>query len=304
MRRVRPILKPADSASIAQTDDGVPKDVTGVTAAKARTAKTRADAIIATALRILERRLRRPGAAFRSPTDVRDYLRLSLADLEREVFLALWLDAQHRLIAREDLFVGTLTQTSVYPREVVKAALRNNAAAAILAHNHPSGVSEPSMADRILTESLKRALALVDVTVVDHFIVGGDVALSFAELGLLDAWCGRSAASASSRCREGRGRFVGQEGEAFATRPPRLNLQSSSRDRRLSFGPIRLAPSRAQVGTSDLSLTVAELLGNANGGRPVGVGADAIAAHPGQCADERLATIWHVALPCGNSEPP
>jgi DNA repair protein RadC len=164
----------------------------------AATDTDRDDAVIAAALRILEKRLRRPGAAFRSPSDVRDYLRLSLAGLEREVFVALWLDAQHRLIAREELFVGTLTQTSVYPREVVKAALGQNAAAVILAHNHPSGEPEASMADRILTESLKRALALVDVNVLDHFIIGGEGFLSFCERGLLDAWSGRAGASGTS----------------------------------------------------------------------------------------------------------
>jgi DNA repair protein RadC len=141
--------------------------------------------IIASALQILERRLRNPGAMLRSPDAVRDYLRLSLAGLEREVFVAVWLDTQHRVIAREELFVGTLSQTSVYPREVVKAALRCNCAAVVLVHNHPSGDPEPSMADRELTESLKRALALVDVTVVDHFIVGDRLLMSFAERGWL-----------------------------------------------------------------------------------------------------------------------
>lgn len=126
----------------------------------------------------------RPGLS--SPGAVRDWLRLTLAPLQREVFVALWLDAQHRLIADEELFRGTLTQTSVYPREVVKRALERNAAAVILAHNHPSGVAEPSAADEQLTHSLKQALALVDVRVVDHFIVAGTAnPLSFAERGLL-----------------------------------------------------------------------------------------------------------------------
>jgi len=102
------------------------------------------------------------------------------------VFMALWLDAQNRLIKADELFSGTLTQTSVYPREVVKAALANNAAAVILAHNHPSGVAEPSRADEMLTQSLKVALAMVDVKVLDHFIVAGSgTPLSFAERGLL-----------------------------------------------------------------------------------------------------------------------
>jgi DNA repair protein RadC len=127
----------------------------------------------------------RSGDALCSPRSVRDYLRLLLHDREHEVFVVLLLDAQHRVIACEELFRGTLTQTSVYPREVVKAALRANAAAVIFAHNHPSGVAEPSHADEILTRSLKAALALVDIQVLDHFIVAGSNTLSFSERGLL-----------------------------------------------------------------------------------------------------------------------
>ena len=123
--------------------------------------------------------------ALSSPQAVRDYLRLSLTEREHEVFVVVFLDAQNRVIRTEELFRGTLTQTSVYPREVVKSALKHNAAAVILAHNHPSGVAEPSQADQSLTESLKRALALIDVRVLDHFIVGRGRALSFAERGLL-----------------------------------------------------------------------------------------------------------------------
>ena len=123
--------------------------------------------------------------ALSSPRSVRDYLRLALSGREHEVFMALMLDAQHRVIACEELFRGTLTQTSVYPREVVKCALRHNAAAIIFAHNHPSGVAEPSHADETLTRSLKAALALVDIQVLDHFIVAGTGTLSFAERGLL-----------------------------------------------------------------------------------------------------------------------
>ncbi|MBL8428551.1 MAG: DNA repair protein RadC [Dechloromonas sp.] len=124
--------------------------------------------------------------SFTSPGKVRDWLRLKLASRGREVFIALWLDAQNRLLKADELFSGTLTQTSVYPREVVKAALANNAAAVILAHNHPSGIAEPSRADEMLTRSLKEALALVDVKVLDHFIVAGNTPpLSFAERGLL-----------------------------------------------------------------------------------------------------------------------
>jgi DNA repair protein RadC len=116
---------------------------------------------------------------------VRDYLRLTLGQRPYEVFVAIFLDAQNRLIAANELFRGTLTQTSEYPREVVKAALAHNAAALVFAHNHPSGIAEPSHADEILTRSLKQALALVEVKVLDHFIVGGSQAMSFAERGLL-----------------------------------------------------------------------------------------------------------------------
>jgi DNA repair protein RadC len=120
-----------------------------------------------------------------SPGAVRDFLRLTLIGRGHEVFLAVLLDAQNRVLACEELFRGTLTQTSVYPREVVKCALAHNAAAVILAHNHPSGVAEPSHADEMLTRSLKQALALVDIKVLDHFIVAGNSALSFAERGLI-----------------------------------------------------------------------------------------------------------------------
>lgn len=125
------------------------------------------------------------GAALSSPGAVRDYLRLLLASREHEVFVCIWLDAQHKVTVVEEAFRGTLTQTSVYPREIVKAALAANAAAVIFAHNHPSGVAQPSRADEMLTRNLKEALALVDVRVLDHFIVAGHQILSFAERGLL-----------------------------------------------------------------------------------------------------------------------
>lgn len=125
------------------------------------------------------------GTALSSPGAVRDYLRLLLHGRPHEVFVAVFLDAQHRVTATEELFRGTLTQTSVYPREVVKRALHFNAAAVIFAHNHPSGVTEPSRADEALTAALKQALALVDVRVLDHFVVAGDAALSFSERGIL-----------------------------------------------------------------------------------------------------------------------
>lgn len=142
------------------------------------------DEVIARAIRILEERIRR-GDCLSSPQAVRQYLALAIGEREREVFVLVLLDAQNHVIAVEELFAGTLTQTSVYPREVVKSALRHNAAAVIFAHNHPSGVAEPSHADQVLTETLKRALALVDVKVLDHFVVGRGAAMSFAERGLL-----------------------------------------------------------------------------------------------------------------------
>lgn len=125
------------------------------------------------------------GDALNSPRAVREFLQLLLRSREQEVFMVLFLDAQHRVLASEELFHGTLTQTSVYPREVVKRSLSHNAAAVILAHNHPSGVAEPSQSDRLLTEALKQALALVDVRVLDHIIIAGSVSLSFAEQGML-----------------------------------------------------------------------------------------------------------------------
>lgn len=140
------------------------------------------------ALEIARRTLREKldsGAALSAPGAVRDYLRLTLHGRPHEVFIVVFLDAQHRVTASEELFRGTLTQTSVYPREVVKRALHHNAAAVIFAHNHPSGVAEPSRADEALTVALKQALALVDVRVLDHFVVAGDGALSFAERGLI-----------------------------------------------------------------------------------------------------------------------
>ncbi|MDD3353938.1 DNA repair protein RadC [Zoogloea sp.] len=121
-----------------------------------------------------------------SPTAVRDWLRLKLGQLPHEVFMILLLDAQNRVMGSEVLFRGTLSQTSVYPREVVKLVLERNAASVILAHNHPSGLGEPSNADQMLTQTLSKALSLVDVRVLDHFIVAGNARpVSFAERGLL-----------------------------------------------------------------------------------------------------------------------
>ena len=144
------------------------------------------DSIIAHALRILESRMKAAGDSLSSPLSVRNFLRLKLAQADREIFACIYLDAQHRVIEYIEEFHGTLTCTSVYPREIVKAALRHNAAAVILCHNHPSGVAEPSQSDRMLTDALKQALSLVDVRVLDHFIVAGSgPILSFTEKGML-----------------------------------------------------------------------------------------------------------------------
>lgn len=137
------------------------------------------------ALSLLEKYLREPGAAFTSTGAARDWIRLQLAGLEREVFVVVYLDNQHRLLACETLFTGSIRSTEVHPREVVKVALRHNAAAVILAHNHPSGMAEPSQADRLITDRVKTALALVDVHVLDHLIIGGMDVVSFAERGWL-----------------------------------------------------------------------------------------------------------------------
>jgi len=141
-------------------------------------------AVLEMARRHLAETLRRTDALC-SPGAVRDYLSAQLRHRKREVFCCLYLDSQHRVIAFEELFEGTLNAASVYPREVVQAALRKNAAAVILAHNHPSGVSEPSQADIWITERLTQALELVDIKVLDHMIVGEGAALSFAEQGLI-----------------------------------------------------------------------------------------------------------------------
>ncbi len=121
----------------------------------------------------------------KSSQQVRDYLILKLGSQYKEVFLVLFLDTQNRLIASEEMFSGSLKETSVYPREVVKRALHFNAAAVIFAHNHPSGIAQQSSADEWITQELKKALALVDVQVLDHFIVAGNQVLSFSERGLI-----------------------------------------------------------------------------------------------------------------------
>jgi len=147
--------------------------------------KSNDDAIVAQAMQILAGRLRKTEDAFTSPQDVKDYLALRISSKDHEVFVVLFLDAQHRLIVAEEMFRGTLTQTSVYPREVVKAAIAHNAAAVVLAHNHPSGHVEPSRADETLTQTLKSALALVDVRVLDHVVVSFGRSVSMAERGMI-----------------------------------------------------------------------------------------------------------------------
>lgn len=143
-----------------------------------------ADEVLQAAQRVLAGQMR-DCEALTSPQVVRDFLRVKLGALEHEVFAVIHLDAQHRVIDYVEMFRGTVSQTSVYPREVVKEALAKNSAALLLVHNHPSGVAEPSRADEMLTQTLKSALALVDVRVLDHLIVAGNAILSFAERGLL-----------------------------------------------------------------------------------------------------------------------
>lgn len=127
----------------------------------------------------------KPGASLSSPQDVKDFLRLEIGHLEHEVFGVVFVDSQHRLIEMQQMFRGTVSQTSVYPREVVKEALKLNAAAVLLFHCHPSGLAEPSRADEYLTQTLKSALSLVDVRVLDHLIVGHTTVTSMAERGLI-----------------------------------------------------------------------------------------------------------------------
>ena len=143
------------------------------------------DRLIADALLVLEQRARYNPIEFTSPGSVQDYLRLRIGALEHEVFSVIFVDSQYCLIEYEEMFRGTIDQSRVYPREIVKAALRHNAAAVILAHNHPSGKTEPSRADELLTAALKAALALIDVRVLDHIVVAAGSTTSFAERGLI-----------------------------------------------------------------------------------------------------------------------
>ena len=143
-----------------------------------------ADQILEAARHAIEQKMQR-GASFSSPAAVKEYLRAKLAGFEHEVFAVLFLDTHHRLIEYAEMFRGTIDGASVYPRELVKEALRHNAAAVIVSHNHPSGNPEPSQADKVLTQRLKEALGLVDVRVLDHVIVAGTDTTSFAKRGLI-----------------------------------------------------------------------------------------------------------------------
>lgn len=143
-----------------------------------------AEEVLKAARQVLSRRVRR-GAAMTSPALIRDYLAVHLGALDHEVFAVMFLDAQLKLLAYKPMFRGTVSQTSVYPREIIKEALQLGSAAVVLAHNHPSGEAAPSRADEQLTQTLRQALATVDVRIIDHFIVGGATTASFAELGLL-----------------------------------------------------------------------------------------------------------------------
>ena len=150
-----------------------------------RTRRQREDAMINRALSILFRRMGTPGELMKSPQAVKNYLRLHLGGRDHEVFVVLFLDVKNRLIACDEMFRGTLTQTSVYPREVIKATLAHNAAAVVLGHNHPSGAIDPSEADQRITRALVQALGLIDVRVLDHIIVTATESYSFAEHGLI-----------------------------------------------------------------------------------------------------------------------
>lgn len=177
---VERLLAPDASAGVPRTGEAC--------AAPATSRADRVRELLDVAKELLLRDLRRDWQnlpLMDGPGPLRDWLRLHCGALEHEVFIVLFLDAQHRVIGVQELFRGSLTQTSVYPREVVKAALARNAAAVAFAHNHPSGNPEPSRADECLTATLKSALALVDVRCLDHFIVAGDRLYSFAEHGLI-----------------------------------------------------------------------------------------------------------------------
>ena len=176
----RPLPRPKAGEAIA-VYGGLPS---GACAARLQmTARERAQ--VDRALALVGRQLRMPGEALSNPQCSKDYFRLAIGAEPVEHFCVLFLDSQHRGIAFERMFTGTLTQTSVYPRELARSALRHNAAAVLLGHNHPSGSTTPSRGDEALTQTLKSALALVDVRVLDHIIVTPGAALSMAEMGLV-----------------------------------------------------------------------------------------------------------------------
>ncbi|CQD81005.1 RadC family DNA repair protein [Yersinia intermedia] len=141
--------------------------------------------VIQIALTLLEKQMKQKPVSFNSSAETLQYLRLQMEQLEREVFMVLYLDTQHRFIASETTSLGTINATSVYPREIIKIALGHNAAAVVFAHNHPSGSAEPSGADRAVTERLIEALSLVDIRVLDHVVIGHGESISFAERGWL-----------------------------------------------------------------------------------------------------------------------
>lgn len=167
-------------AGLLHTDAGALRCIKGLGPAK----RSEIVAVLELARRALAEELKEK-ALFSTPQAVREYLQLQLGSRQHEIFAVLFLNSQNRLIALEEMFRGTLTQTSVYPREVVIRALALNAASVVLAHNHPSGAAQPSRADEMLTQTLKTALALVDVRVLDHFVVTASRSVSMAELGLL-----------------------------------------------------------------------------------------------------------------------
>ncbi|MCW2480596.1 MULTISPECIES: RadC family protein [Enterobacterales] len=141
--------------------------------------------IIQMALCLLEKRVRKNARQFKTSEDTKNWLMLELSSLEREVFMVLYLDNQHRLIEKEIIALGGINSTEVHPREILKSALRHNAVAVILAHNHPSGWAEPSQADRHITDTLKNSLSPLDIRVLDHLVIGGAEVVSFAERGWL-----------------------------------------------------------------------------------------------------------------------
>jgi DNA repair protein RadC len=174
------VLRDGGFAALLQATPDMLKRIKGLGPAK----RAELLAVMEMARRALAQQMQ-TSPVFDSPARVKDYLALHLAGRTQEVFSVLFLDAQHRLLKLEDLFFGTLTQTSVYPREVVKRALALNAGAVVLAHNHPSGLAEPSRADEYLTQTLMSALKLVDVRVLDHLVVGQGQVVSMAERGLI-----------------------------------------------------------------------------------------------------------------------